>query len=124
MTDADYPIVCWGYPMVVHKQMQFFGARANLAKYMLYTINGRVDEKLIIQFGPKMHKIEGDVLSYDELWEKMEHFMDWLAKQYETGLNAIHFGHNKYTYEDALMALHDRDVKSTMACGIDGLSGV
>ncbi|TBS98759.1 bifunctional pyruvate/2-ketobutyrate formate lyase, partial [Vibrio parahaemolyticus] len=85
-----------------------------LAKTMLYTINGGVDEKLKIQVGPKMPKIEGDVLSYDELWEKNGHFMDWLAKQYVTALNAIHFMHDKYSYEAALMALHDRDVKRTM----------
>lgn len=118
----DYAIACCVSPMVVGKQMQFFGARANLAKTMLYTINGGVDEKLKIQVGPKMDKIEGEYLDYNELWDKMDHFMDWLAKQYVTALNAIHYIHDKYSYEASLMALHDRDVRRTMACGIAGLS--
>lgn len=118
----DYAIACCVSPMVVGKQMQFFGARANLAKTMLYTINGGVDEKLKIQVGPKMDKIEGEYLDYNELWDKMDHFMDWLAKQYVTALNAIHYMHDKYSYEASLMALHDRDVRRTMACGIAGLS--
>ncbi|MDW6092665.1 formate C-acetyltransferase [Vibrio rhizosphaerae] len=118
----DYAIACCVSPMVVGKQMQFFGARANLAKTMLYTINGGIDEKLKIQVGPKLEKITAEVLDYDELWEKMDHFMDWLAKQYVTALNAIHFMHDKYSYEASLMALHDLDVKRTMACGIAGLS--
>ncbi|MDW6003699.1 formate C-acetyltransferase [Vibrio mangrovi] len=118
----DYAIACCVSPMVVGKQMQFFGARANLAKTMLYTINGGVDEKLKIQVGPKLGKITSEVLDYDELWEKMDHFMDWLAKQYVTALNAIHFMHDKYSYEASLMALHDLNVTRTMACGIAGLS--
>ncbi|MBF9000000.1 MULTISPECIES: formate C-acetyltransferase [Vibrio] len=118
----DYAIACCVSPMVVGKQMQFFGARANLAKTMLYTINGGVDEKLKIQVGPEMPKITSEVLNYDELWDKMDHFMDWLAKQYVTALNAIHFMHDKYSYEASLMALHDLHVKRTMACGIAGLS--
>ncbi|MGO2508117.1 MAG: formate C-acetyltransferase [Vibrio hibernica] len=118
----DYAIACCVSPMVVGKQMQFFGARANLAKTMLYTINGGVDEKLKIQVGPKMDKIEGEYLDYNELWDKMDHFMDWLAKQYVTALNSIHYMHDKYSYEASLMALHDRDVRRTMACGIAGLS--
>ncbi|MBY7887892.1 formate C-acetyltransferase [Vibrio fluvialis] len=118
----DYAIACCVSPMVVGKQMQFFGARANLAKTMLYTINGGVDEKSKAQVGPKMPKITSDVLDYNEVWEKMDHFMDWLAKQYVTALNAIHFMHDKYSYEASLMALHDRDVTRTMACGIAGLS--
>jgi formate C-acetyltransferase len=108
--------------MVVGKQMQFFGARANLAKTMLYTINGGVDEKLKIQVGPEMEKMTAEVLNYDDLMDRMDHFMDWLAKQYVTALNSIHFMHDKYSYEASLMALHDRDVKRTMACGIAGLS--
>lgn len=118
----DYAIACCVSPMVVGKQMQFFGARANLAKTMLYTINGGMDEKLKIQVGPEMPKITSEVLDYDELWDKMDHFMDWLAKQYITALNAIHFMHDKYSYEASLMALHDLHVKRTMACGIAGLS--
>ncbi|RQW63267.1 formate C-acetyltransferase [Vibrio viridaestus] len=118
----DYAIACCVSPMVVGKQMQFFGARANLAKTMLYTINGGVDEKSKAQVGPKMPKITSEVLDYDELWDKMDHFMDWLAKQYVTALNCIHFMHDKYSYEASLMALHDLHVKRTMACGIAGLS--
>jgi len=118
----DYAIACCVSPMVIGKQMQFFGARANLAKTMLYTINGGVDEKSKAQVGPKMPKITTEVLDYDELWDKMDHFMDWLAKQYVTALNAIHFMHDKYSYEASLMALHDLNVKRTMACGIAGLS--
>ena len=118
----DYAIACCVSPMVVGKQMQFFGARANLAKTMLYAINGGVDEKLKMQVGPKSEPIKGDVLNYDEVMERMDHFMDWLAKQYITALNIIHYMHDKYSYEASLMALHDRDVIRTMACGIAGLS--
>ncbi|OBT13954.1 formate acetyltransferase [Vibrio sp. UCD-FRSSP16_10] len=118
----DYAIACCVSPMVVGKQMQFFGARANLAKTMLYTINGGVDEKSKAQVGPAMPKITEEVLDYDDLMDRMDHFMDWLATQYVTALNSIHFMHDKYSYEAALMALHDRDVKRTMACGIAGLS--
>ncbi|KLV05309.1 MULTISPECIES: formate C-acetyltransferase [Photobacterium] len=118
----DYAIACCVSPMIVGKQMQFFGARANLAKTMLYSINGGVDEKLKMQVGPQMPKITDEVLDFDTVWNSMDHFMDWLAKQYVTALNAIHFMHDKYSYEAALMALHDRDVKRTMACGIAGLS--
>ncbi|MPW36762.1 formate C-acetyltransferase [Vibrio sp. B1Z05] len=118
----DYAIACCVSPMVVGKQMQFFGARANLAKTMLYTINGGIDEKSKAQVGPVMPKITEEVLDYDDLMDRMDHFMDWLATQYVTALNAIHYSHDKYSYEAALMALHDRDVKRTMACGIAGLS--
>ena len=118
----DYAIACCVSPMIVGKQMQFFGARANLAKTMLYAINGGVDEKLKMQVGPKSEPIKGDVLNYDEVMERMDHFMDWLAKQYITALNIIHYMHDKYSYEASLMALHDRDVIRTMACGIAGLS--
>ncbi|GAD91260.1 formate acetyltransferase [Vibrio halioticoli NBRC 102217] len=118
----DYAIACCVSPMVVGKQMQFFGARANLAKTMLYTINGGIDEKSKAQVGPAMPKITEEVLDYDDLMDRMDHFMGWLATQYVTALNAIHYSHDKYSYEAALMALHDRDVKRTMACGIAGLS--
>ena len=118
----DYAIACCVSPMVVGKQMQFFGARANLAKTMLYAINGGVDEKLKMQVGPKSEPIKGDVLNFDEVMDRMDHFMDWLAKQYVTALNIIHYMHDKYSYEASLMALHDRDVIRTMACGIAGLS--
>ncbi|WP_337264002.1 MULTISPECIES: formate C-acetyltransferase [unclassified Serratia (in: enterobacteria)] len=118
----DYAIACCVSPMVVGKQMQFFGARANLAKTMLYAINGGVDEKLKIQVGPKEAPMMDDVLDYDKVMDRMDHFMDWLAMQYVTSLNIIHYMHDKYSYEAALMALHDRDVYRTMACGIAGLS--
>lgn len=118
----DYAIACCVSPMVVGKQMQFFGARANLAKTLLYAINGGVDEKLKLQVGPKETPITDDVLNYDVVADRLDHFMDWLAKQYVTALNIIHFMHDKYSYEAALMALHDRDVIRTMACGIAGLS--
>lgn len=118
----DYAIACCVSPMIVGKQMQFFGARANLAKTLLYTINGGMDEKLKIQVGPKTDPIKDEYLDYDVVMEKMDHFMDWLAKQYVTALNIIHYMHDKYSYEAALMALHDRDIIRTMACGIAGLS--
>ena len=118
----DYAIACCVSPMVVGKQMQFFGARANLAKTLLYTINGGVDEKLKIQVGPKHAPIMDEVLDFDTVMNQMDHFMDWLATQYVTALNVIHYMHDKYSYEAALMALHDRDVYRTMACGIAGLS--
>ena len=118
----DYAIACCVSPMVVGKQMQFFGARANLAKTMLYAINGGVDEKMKIQVGPKEAPMMDTVLDYDKVMDRMDHFMDWLAKQYVTALNIIHYMHDKYSYEAALMALHDRDVYRTMACGIAGLS--
>ncbi|MCW7549121.1 formate C-acetyltransferase [Photorhabdus sp. APURE] len=118
----DYAIACCVSPMIVGKQMQFFGARANLAKTMLYAINGGVDEKLKMQVGPKEEPMKDAVLDYDKVLARMDHFMDWLAKQYVTALNIIHYMHDKYSYEAALMALHDRDVYRTMACGIAGLS--
>ncbi|EQB99619.1 formate C-acetyltransferase [Photorhabdus temperata] len=118
----DYAIACCVSPMIVGKQMQFFGARANLAKTMLYAINGGVDEKLKMQVGPKEEPMKDAVLDYDKVMARMDHFMDWLAKQYVTALNIIHYMHDKYSYEAALMALHDRDVYRTMACGIAGLS--
>ncbi|MBE8597825.1 formate C-acetyltransferase [Xenorhabdus sp. BG5] len=118
----DYAIACCVSPMVVGKQMQFFGARANLAKTMLYAINGGVDEKMKMQVGPKEEPMKDAVLDYDKVMARMDHFMDWLAKQYVTALNIIHYMHDKYSYEASLMALHDRDVYRTMACGIAGLS--
>ncbi|EOB1207327.1 formate C-acetyltransferase [Photobacterium damselae] len=122
MNSDDYAIACCVSPMVVGKQMQFFGARANLAKTMLYSINGGVDEKLKMQVGPKTEPVTAEVLDYADVMDRLDHFMDWLATQYVTALNAIHYSHDKYSYEASLMALHDRDVKRTMACGIAGLS--
>ncbi|WP_426816667.1 formate C-acetyltransferase [Winslowiella sp. 2C04] len=118
----DYAIACCVSPMIVGKQMQFFGARANLAKTMLYAINGGIDEKMKMQVGPKEAPIMDEVLDFDIVMGRLDHFMDWLAKQYVTALNVIHYMHDKYSYEASLMALHDRDVYRTMACGIAGLS--
>ncbi len=118
----DYAIACCVSPMVVGKQMQFFGARANLAKTLLYAINGGIDEKNGMQVGPKTEPIKDEVLDFDTVMTRMDSFMDWLATHYVTALNIIHFMHDKYAYEAALMAFHDRDVYRTMACGIAGLS--
>ncbi len=118
----DYAIACCVSPMIVGKQMQFFGARSNLAKALLYTINGGVDEKLKIQIGPKADKVTDEVLDYADISARLDKMMDWLATTYVTALNAIHYSHDKYSYEASLMALHDRDVHRTMACGIAGLS--
>ena len=118
----DYAIACCVSPMVVGKQMQFFGARANLTKTLLYAINGGIDEKNGMQVGPKTEPIKDEVLDFDTVMTRMDSFMDWLATQYVTALNIIHFMHDKYAYEAALMAFHDRDVYRTMACGIAGLS--
>lgn len=122
MASDDYAIACCVSPMIVGKQQQFFGARANLAKTLLYAINGGMDEKLKEQIGPKTDKITDDVLDYDDVYKRLDSFMDWLATQYVTALNCIHYMHDKYAYEAAMMALHDRDVVRTMACGIAGLS--
>lgn len=119
----DYAIACCVSPMVVGKQMQFFGARSNLAKALLYAINGGVDEiQQNIRVTDVIEALEGDYLDYDQVLHNYDIMMDWLAKTYVDALNAIHFMHDKYSYEAALMALHDRDVVRTMACGIAGLS--
>ncbi|PKF49856.1 formate C-acetyltransferase [Enterovibrio nigricans] len=118
----DYAIACCVSPQVLGKHMQFFGARANLAKTLLYVINGGVDEKLKLQVGPKQAPMTDEVLDFDKVWAGLDNFMDWLATQYVTALNAIHYSHDKYSYEASLMALMDRDVYRTMACGIAGLS--
>ena len=118
----DYAIACCVSPMIVGKHMQFFGARANLAKTMLYAINGGIDEKSKAQVAPKSNPITDAVLNYDDVMGRLDNLMEWLATQYVTALNSIHFMHDKYSYESALMALHDRDVRRTMACGIAGLS--
>lgn len=118
----DYAIACCVSPMVIGKQMQFFGARANLAKTLLYAINGGVDEKLKIQVGPKTAPLMDDVLDYDTVMESLDHFMDWLAVQYISALNIIHYMHDKYCYERIEMALHDPEILRTMATGIAGLS--
>ncbi|MGL1957649.1 MAG: formate C-acetyltransferase [Colwellia sp.] len=118
----DYGIACCVSPMVIGKQMQFFGARSNLGKTLLYAINGGVDEKSGDQIGPKIPAITSEYLDYDQVMENFERMTDWLAKQYVTALNCIHYMHDKHSYEASLLALHDRDVNRTMACGIAGLS--
>jgi formate C-acetyltransferase len=118
----DYGIACCVSSMVIGKEMQFFGARANLAKCLLYAINGGVDECTGVQVGPKYRPVEGDVLDYDDVMEKFNDMMDWLAKVYVSALNIIHYMHDKYAYERIQMALHDRDVKRYFATGVAGLS--
>ena len=120
----DYGIACCVSPMKIGKQMQFFGARANLAKTLLYAINGGKDEKTGKQVTPKYAPITSDYLDYDEVMEKFDNMMDYVAKIYIKALNAIHFMHDKYSYEAIEMALHDKDIIRTMACGIAGLSVV
>ena len=120
----DYGIACCVSAMKIGKQMQFFGARANLAKTLLYAINGGKDEVSGDQVGPEFAPITGDTLTYEELMPKFDAMMDWLAATYMNALNVIHFMHDKYYYERLEMALHDRDVFRTMACGIAGLSVV
>ena len=120
----DYTIACCVSSMRIGKEMQFFGARANLAKCLLYAINGGVDERLGVQVGPKYRPVEGDVLDYDDVMEKYDDMMEWLAGLYVNTLNVIHYMHDKYSYERLQMALHDRDVKRYFATGIAGLSVV
>ncbi len=120
----DYAIACCVSAMRIGKQMQFFGARVNLAKALLYTINGGRDEKTEEQIAPPFAPITGDYLNYEEVTTKFDLLMDWLAKLYVNTLNVIHYMHDKYCYERIEMALHDRDVYRTMACGIAGLSVV
>ncbi|WP_077298077.1 formate C-acetyltransferase [Virgibacillus pantothenticus] len=120
----DYGIACCVSAMEIGKQMQFFGARANLAKALLYAINGGVDEKLKMQVAPPFRPITSDVLDFDEVMERYDVILDWLAKLYMNTLNVIHYMHDKYAYERIEMALHDKDVLRTMAGGIAGLSVV
>ena len=120
----DYAIACCVSSMRIGKEMQFFGARANLAKCLLYAINGGVDERLKIQVGPKYRPVTGDYLDYDDVMAKYDDMMEWLAGLYVNTLNVIHYMHDKYSYERVQMALHDRDVKRYFATGIAGLSVV
>ena len=120
----DYAIACCVSSMKVGKEMQFFGARANLAKCLLYAINGGVDEKLKVQVGPKYRPVEGEYLDYDDVMSKFDDMMEWLAGLYVNTLNIIHYMHDKYSYEKLQMALHDREVKRYFATGIAGLSVV
>ena len=120
----DYGIACCVSAMRIGKQMQFFGARCNLAKTLLYAINGGRDEMSGKQVTPKFEPIKSEYLDYDEVMEKFDNMMDYVAKIYIKALNAIHYMHDKYSYEAIEMALHDREILRTMACGIAGLSVV
>ena len=118
----DYGIACCVSAMKIGKQMQFFGARANLAKTLLYAINGGKDEMSGKQVAPKFEPITSEYLNYDEVIEKFDQMMEYVAKIYIKALNAIHYMHDKYSYEALEMALHDRKIRRTMACGIAGFS--
>ncbi|WAT23958.1 formate C-acetyltransferase [Aerococcus urinaeequi] len=118
----DYAIACCVSAMEVGKQMQFFGARANLAKALLYAINGGVDEMSKAQVGPSYQAITSEYLEYDEVMERYDDMLEWLAGLYINSLNVIHYMHDKYSYESIEMALHDTNVKRTMATGIAGFS--
>lgn len=118
----DYGIACCVSAMRIGKQMQFFGARVNVAKALLYAINGGVDEMKKVQVGPKFAPITSEYLEYEEVVDKFEAMLDWLCELYVNTLNVIHYMHDKYAYERIEMALHDREVLRTMACGIAGLS--
>jgi formate C-acetyltransferase len=120
----DYGIACCVSAMRLGKQMQFFGARVNLAKALLYAINGGRDEVSGDQIAPAMQSIAGDVLDYDEVRLRFDPMMEWLARTYVHAMNCIHYMHDKYFYERLEMALHDRDILRTMAFGIAGLSVV
>ncbi|MEM8720803.1 MAG: formate C-acetyltransferase [Cyanobacteria bacterium P01_G01_bin.39] len=120
----DYGIACCVSGMRIGKQMQFFGARVNLAKALLYAINGGKDEKAGQQIAPMFAPITSEYLDYEEVTAKFDLMMGWLAKLYVNTLNVIHYMHDKYCYERLEMALHDRDVYRTMACGVAGLSVV
>lgn len=118
----DYGIACCVSPMKIGKQMQFFGARANLAKALLYAINEGIDEKTGIKVIDNIPPLKEDPLNYNEAWKNLDLVLDWISKTYIDALNIIHFMHDKYDYERIEMALHDSDVIRTMACGIAGLS--
>ena len=120
----DYAIACCVSSMRVGKEMQFFGARANLAKCLLYAINGGRDEKTGEQIGPKYRAVEGEYLDYEDVFSKYLDMMRWLAGVYVNALNAIHYMHDKYSYERIQMALHDEHVHRWFATGIAGLSVV
>ena len=120
----DYGIACCVSSMRIGKEMQFFGARANLAKCLLYAINGGVDEKTKVQVGPKYRPITSEYLDYDEVMERYEDMMKWLADVYVNALNIIHYMHDKYSYERIQMALHDAHVTRWFATGVAGLSVV
>ena len=118
----DYGIACCVSAMRIGKQMQFFGARANLAKTLLYAINGGRDEMSGKQVSPRFEPITSEYLDFDEVWSKLDNMMEWVASTYIKALNIIHYMHDKYCYESLAMSLHDREILRTMACGIAGLS--
>lgn len=118
----DYGIACCVSAMQIGKQMQFFGARCNLAKSLLYGINGGIDEKKFEQVVPNVEKIDDEVLDYEKVKENYFKVLEYVAKLYVNTLNTIHYMHDKYAYEAGLMALHDTDVHRFLACGIAGLS--
>ncbi len=118
----DYAIACCVSAMKVGKQMQFFGARTNLAKLLLLAINGGVDNKFGTHIGPQMGPMEDDVLDYDKVMERFNVYLAWLCKLYVNTMNCIHYMHDKYAYEKIQMALHDTDVERRMAFGVAGLS--
>lgn len=120
----DYGIACCVSPMKIGKQLQFFGARANLGKALLYAINGGVDEKSKAQVGLHWRPITDDILDYDKVMENLDEVLDWLANLYVNTLNVIHYMHDKYYYERIEMALHDTDAQRVSATGIAGLSVV
>ena len=120
----DYGIACCVSAMRLGKQMQFFGARCNLAKSLLYAINGGRDELTGKQVSPRFEPITSEYLNYDEVMTKFDNILEWVAKVYVNALNIIHYMHDKYAYEKIEMALHDKDILRTMACGIAGLSVV
>ena len=124
MWGDDYSIACCVSAMRTGKQMQFFGARANLAKALLYAINGGRDEISGVQVTPQFKPITSEYLDYDEVMERFDQVMEWLARVYINALNIIHYMHDKYCYEALEMALHDMEILRTMACGIAGLSVV
>lgn len=120
----DYGIACCVSAMRIGKQMQFFGARCNMAKALLYSINGGRDEKSGVQVGPALTPVESEYLDYDDVMKRFDAVLTWVAKLYINTLNIIHYMHDKYAYERLQMALHDKDILRTMACGIAGLSVV
>ena len=120
----DYGIACCVSPMVIGKEMQFFGARANLAKALLYAINGGVDERTGQLVAKGMTPITSEYLDYDEVCQKLDKMMDWLSRTYVNALNIIHYMHDKYYYEKAQMAFMDRDAVRKLGCGIAGFSVV
>ena len=120
----DYSVCCCVSATETGKEIQFFGARANLAKCLLYAINGGIDEKNKVQVGPEYRPITSDVLDYDEVMDKYDKMMTWLAQTYVETLNMIHYMHDKYYYEASQMALIDTDVRRTFATGIAGFSHV